>query len=385
MINIVDKTKCCGCGSCAQKCNTDAIRMIADEEGFLYPHIDINLCVGCDICDKVCPVQLADTSNIEMLNLAYAVRTKDEKVLQQSTSGGISYELARFVLNNNGIVVGACYNNDFSVVHKMIYSEDELHSIQGSKYVQSDIGTTYNETKELLDKGKTVLFTGTPCQIEGLLAYLGKQYENLITLDIICHGVPSPGLWGKYILENHFDTAEDIVFRDKTKGWETKPEFVVKWKDHEKRSSFYQTPYTFFFLENYSLRPICFCCPFKTGYKKSDLTCADLWGIDTLLANEEHDDKGWSLLLVHSPKGKNLLDNILKRVESRAISYDEAVANNLMMIRSVKDQEGRSDFFKEIQHTSFKKLYKKYKPKDPPVLAVKKKLYPLKMMIMGKK
>lgn len=383
MVTVVEKSKCCGCGACEQICPVNAIEMREDSEGFLYPDVINEICVGCNKCDTVCPVQKNNTLTNEVRK-AFAVRTKDIAVLNKSTSGGISYELAKSVIEKGGVVVGACFGINNVVEHRIITSLDELRKLQGSKYVQSRISDAFKETEKHLNQGKTVLFTGTSCQVEGLLAFLGKEYDNLITHDMICHGVPSPGLWSRYLKENHWETAESIVFRDKKRGWETKSEFVVSANKKVKRMSTYNNPYVFFFGQNYSLRPICFCCPFKNDNRKSDYTVADLWGISELLPAEMNDDRGWSLLLVHTAKGLEMLDAMAERINIKEIDYDSAVAQNMMMLRSVAPMEGRKQFFIDIKSNTINRLYKKYRPKDPPVLAIKKALYPIKAKLLGK-
>ncbi len=384
MIEIKDKSKCCGCSACANACPEKAIIMQYDCEGFLYPQVDTNSCIDCSLCDKVCPV-IAKREYGEQLKLAYAVKTTDEQARRKSTSGGVAYSLALYVLENGGVVFGVGYEDGMKVSHIMVDNKNELSRLQGSKYVQSDTKDTYKKVKELLNSGRVVLYTGSACQIEGLYAYLRKDYDNLITQDFICHGVPSPGLWDKYLKETGFDTATDIIFRDKNKGWETKSDFLVKKGEREVfRESFYKNPYSFFFAQNYSLRHICYECPFKNGYRRSDVTVADLWGIADILPNGSYDDKGTSLLIINSQKGKQLFENISDSIWAREISYSKAIENNMMALRSVNKPDTRSKFFDDINRYTFKKTYKMYKPKEPLTLTIKKKLYPIKQKLLGK-
>lgn len=383
MISVIKKNECCGCGSCKQICPVNAIEMKEDAEGFLYPEVSKDICIQCNKCEISCPI-ISKKLVENKVRIAFAARTKSNDVLRKSTSGGVSFELAKNIIKAGGAVVGACYGRGNVVEHRVITSLQELEQIQGSKYVQSSLLNTFKQVEVLLQNGKPVLYTGTTCQIEGLLAFLGKAYDNLFTQDLICHGVPSPGLWKKYLKENHWENAEAIVFRDKAKGWEIKSEFAVINGKKEIRMPFNKNPYYHFFGQNYSLRPICYECPFKNDNRKSDFTVADLWGIAELLPAEMNDDRGWSLLLVHTQKGLEMVKSISEQLNFKEIDYDKAVSKNMMMLLSVKPSEGRNRFFTDIKVHSFKRLYKKYKPKLPPILAIKTALYPIKEKLFGK-
>lgn len=384
MIKITDKEKCCGCSACKCACPKDAINMVYDEEGFLYPKVNEDKCIDCSLCDKACPI-ITKPDYDEQLKLAFAAKSLDEKALARSTSGGLAYELSKCVIESGGVVFGVCYDEKLKVVHQAVHTLEDLVKLQGSKYVQSDTNDTYKQAKEFLDQGKLVYYTGTPCQIEGLLSYLKKDYDNLITQDLICHGVPSPKLWGKYLDETGYTKADNIIFRDKKEGWESKAQFVVEKDGKEiKRESYYTNMFSYFFAQNHSLRPVCFACPFKTGNKKSDITVADLWGISQILKEGTFDDKGTSMALINSKKGLELFNKIKESIWTQEISYEKGVENNMMMLRSVNKFDGRQQFYSEIFNTTFKKAYKKYRKKDPVILAVKKKLYRLKMNLIGK-
>ena len=387
MLSLNRKENCCGCTACKSICPAQAISMDYDEEGFLYPKINADLCVDCNKCNNVCPIIHASENAEELLKSAYAARSTDEEVLASSTSGGLSYEIARHVIRQGGVVFGAVYGKGNVVEHKMIESIDELKAIQGSKYVQSDINQTFSQVKKLLSDDRMVLFTGTPCQIEGLLSFIGDN-GNLITQDIICHGVPSPLLWEKYLKETGYSTAESITFRGKDNGigWENRPIFVTKTRNRVTKEPFENNAFSYFFSQNYSLRSICYECPFKTGNKKADITCADLWGISEILHDYNQDDKGMSLVITNTPKGKELFDKLCesKTIIARPVSYDAAISHNMMMLRSVKKPERREEFFKDMSIMTFKKAYKKFRPKEPLILKIKKKLYPIKQAILGK-
>ncbi len=384
MINITDKEKCCGCAACKCICPKDAINMIYDEEGFLYPQVNMDDCINCDLCEKACPV-ITKSNYEEQIKLAYAVKSLDENVRSRSTSGGLAYELSKHIIENGGVVFGVCYDSDMNVIHKAVETIEDLEKLQGSKYVQSNTNDTFRHVKDLLVQGRLVYYTGTPCQIEGLLAYLQKDYDNLITQDFICHGVPAPKLWEKYLKETGYDKADNIVFRDKKDGWESNAQFVVKKDGKEiKREPYYINQFSYFFLQNHSLRPVCFACPFKTGHKKSDITVADLWGISEILEQGTFDDKGTSLALVNSKKGLDLFNEIKNNLWTLEVPYNKAIQQNMTFLRSANKCDERQQFYSEIYSTTFKKAYKKYRKKDPLVLAVKKKLYRVKTKLLGK-
>ncbi|MBO5852165.1 MAG: Coenzyme F420 hydrogenase/dehydrogenase, beta subunit C-terminal domain, partial [Clostridia bacterium] len=218
-MQIVDKSLCSGCSACLHICPKNSISMEPDKNGFLRPVIDETKCTNCGLCKKTCPV-LNKKEQQEKNVQAYAVINKDEGVRKDSSSGGVFTQIAKYVLSKNGVVFGALFDENFKVKHAYIESENDLIKLQKSKYVQSEIGVTYKEAKNFLDQGRFVLFTGTPCQIGGLQAYLKKPYDNLITQDFICHGVPSPKVWKKYIdKKKKVGNIKEVSFKDKRTGW----------------------------------------------------------------------------------------------------------------------------------------------------------------------
>ena len=220
MIEITEKSNCCGCTACANKCPRNAIKMVEDDKGFLYPYIDRKKCINCGLCDKVCPI--INKRKTENYPKAYAAINKDEKIRLNSSSGGIFSALANYILEEQGIIFGAAFSDDFLVKHIMIDNKDDLYKLRTSKYLQSSLGDIYKEVEKKLNEGKKVLFTGTSCQINGLYGYLNKIYENLYTQDIICHGVPSPKVWKNYLKyrqEKDLESPTKINFREKTIGW----------------------------------------------------------------------------------------------------------------------------------------------------------------------
>ncbi|MCR4900452.1 MAG: Coenzyme F420 hydrogenase/dehydrogenase, beta subunit C-terminal domain [Treponema sp.] len=393
MIIILEDNKlCCGCEVCYNVCPQKAIILKEDINGFVVPQINQLKCIDCKICKDACPVQkrLNGYSPINDLQLAYAFRNQYNNIVAHSTSGAASYTFAEHILKNNGVVFGVCWGNNFKVEHKAIIKLEDLHLIQGSKYVQSSINDCYKQAKEFLKNGQLVYFTGTPCQISGLKSYLKIDYSNLITQDCICHGVPSPGLWRKYLKDTYGSKLPDeIIFRKKKDeiGWEEGGNFAVRYGSRWKYEHYVQNLYFRLFMNNWLLRSSCFLCKFKTGKFESDITCADLWGINDLLPDIK-DDRGMSLVLIHTNKGNDLFKEIAKDNFIRSISYEIAIKNNGMAIQSVKTREQQKEFFHDMQTMDFHKAGYKYEPEDPLLLKIKKKLYPLKrnlMLLLGKR
>ncbi|MGM9661063.1 MAG: Coenzyme F420 hydrogenase/dehydrogenase, beta subunit C-terminal domain [Faecousia sp.] len=310
MITVSKKENCCGCGACAQACPRGCITMAADSEGFLYPQVDEAKCVHCDACNRVCPMEAHEKQAASVC--AYAAYTDDASLRQNSSSGGIFSVLAQWVLENQGVVFGAAFDEDFSVYHRVIQSPEELGILRGSKYLQSRTENTYSEVKQLLESGCMVLYTGVACQIAGLKRYLKKEYPLLFTADVLCHGVPSPLVWQNYLRHQealHNSSAESVNFRGKTFGWKQFSMEITFRSGETYCVPHGEDPFMNLFLENICLRPSCHSCRFKGFPRSSDLTLGDAWGIDGTMP-EMDDDHGTSLVLVNSKKGRELLDQI---------------------------------------------------------------------------
>ncbi len=360
MIQIHDKSKCSGCHACANICPKNCIRMIADEEGFLYPQVDETQCIQCGRCDRVCPI-LQERQTKDATVYAYAVVNKDETVRMQSSSGGVFTLIADDVISRGGVVFGAAFNGDFSVGHICVEDGASVVALRGSKYTQSVIGESYRQAKSYLDAGREVLFTGTPCQIGGLLAFLGKDYDNLITQDLICHGVPSPAIWQKYLDCRKKDNNEikSVSFRWKTKGWKNYRVFMSFDNGQTYEKTVNEDPMMQVFLKDLCLRPSCYDCAFKQKSRQADITLADFWGIEHV-ASHMDDDKGTSLVLVHSEKGKRAFERLQGRVDFETVGFEQAIAYNPSMVESVKMPKKRQEFMKEIQAENFEKTARKY-------------------------
>lgn len=311
-MNIGNKGRenCCGCTACANICPHDAIIMEADELGFIYPHINYEKCVDCGLCVKICQFGTDyQRENKWATPIVYAARLKDRDQLSRSQSGGAFYGLAMQVLKQNGVVYGAGFAEHFHVAHKRVETYKELEDLRGSKYVQSDMRDIFLQVKNDLKAGRSVLFSGTPCQVSGLQSYVGKKWQpHLYTVDIVCHGVPSPSVWDDYVNfldRRNGDRLASANFRDKLYGWQgAKETFHYKSGKSVTRKTYIDMDF-----RHLMHRPSCLICPYTNMNRCGDLTIGDFWGWDKI-STEFNDNKGVSLVLINSDKGHDLLDEV---------------------------------------------------------------------------
>ena len=354
---IVSHNKCTGCHACFSVCPVNAISMYRDYAGFLYPNINEKLCIDCNLCVRICPVNKIIRSDtiVTSLSKAFACININESIRYQSSSGGAFTALAEHVIENGGVVFGASFDLKFDVSHDYSETVEGLNKFRGSKYVESTIDLSFLKAKEFLQAEKSVLFSGTPCQIEGLLSFLGKGYDKLITVDLICHGVASPMIWQKYIRYRNKEygmTPEAISFRDKKIGWE---KFCLSFKypnEREYCSSMDKDLYMQLFLNNLCLRESCYRCKFKTIHRKSDITIADFWGIEQINP-ELYDNRGCSLVIVHSMKGERLIIEISNKADLVAVDLERAISNNKNAIKSARKPILRRFLVKYILYNNF--------------------------------
>lgn len=374
MIEINEKDKCCGCYACYNICPKNAIEMKSDEKGFKYPFVDKEKCINCGLCEKVCPI--INKVKIDNEPKAYACINKDDKVRSVSSSGGIFTLLAENILSKNGIIFGAAFDKDMMVKHFMIDKLEDLYKFRGSKYVQSQIGDTYKLAKKELDEGKFVLFTGTPCQIEGLKLYLMKDYDKLYTQDIICHGVPSPLVWEKYknnIEDREKDKIINFNFRNKENSWKSYDIDVKLNNDISIKEKASNNLYMKAFLKNICLRDSCYSCAFKSINRISDITLADYWGVQKLKPTFD-DDKGTSLVVVNSKKGEELFENIKNKIKYEESNIGEASKYNPSMIKASALPNNRETFFKDIYNMDIESAIKRNLPKEKLNVKIKRKI-----------
>jgi len=360
MVDIKEKNECCGCNACVQRCPESCITMREDNEGFPYPEVDREVCIDCGLCEKVCPVIHQGDKRKPLA--VYAVKHKDDKIRISSSSGGAFTALAESVIDEDGVVFGAKFDEDWSVFHDYTDTKEGLAAFRGSKYVQSRVGDSFKKAEYFLKAGRKVLFSGTPCQIAGLKLFLRKEYDNLLTVDFICHGVPSPGVWREYLKE---ETArqcggknsvlshpnikerdariESISFRDKRLGWK-KYSFALTLSvpngHGAKNTVLLSEPlnkniFLRGFLTNLYLRPSCHACPAKSFKSGSDITISDFWGGQSIIP-EWNDDKGISVMFLH------------KEIKS--------VGNNSLFLKKLETYKQRS-LFRSAKKTIRRKFY----------------------------
>lgn len=371
MIHIQDKHNCCGCAACVQACPKRCISFDEDEKGFRYPLVDECLCIDCGLCEKVCPV--INQEEVKKPLKVYAAQNPNEEVRLKSSSGGIFTMLAEAVIAEGGVVFGARFDDNWEVEHGYTETKEGLAAFRGSKYLQSRTENTYKQAKDFLKTGRKVLFSGTSCQIAGLKKFLRKEYDNLITIDVVCHGAPSPLVWRTYLDDfikrpkgavgknsvcsslNEVPVLTGISFRDKSTGWK-KFGFVLRGMSASKadkntvlssvsteekhdvllHETLDKNLFMQVFLKNLCLRPSCSACPAKSGKCGSDITLADYWGIWNHHP-ELDDDKGTSLVLINSIAGNDLYLRLhLRQIET---SYEEGFKGNSCIEHCVEENQ----------------------------------------------
>lgn len=362
MIKIVEKSKCTGCTACKSICPQKCIKMISDEEGFLYPKVDTNKCIGCDLCEKVCPV-LHVHENKKKQN-AYIFQHKDDDIRKQSTSGGAFTAIAEYILKQNGMVYGAMFDDKFKVIHNSVEKAQDLYKFRNSKYVQSEIGDCFIKIKNELDNGRYVCFSGTSCQIEGLKNFLNKEYEKLILVDVVCRAVPSPLVWQKYlnIKKKENSNIKDIRFRDKFYGYKYSNLVIFDKKNKVIHHQGIETDqYLRAFFSNICDRPSCYECVFKKQNRESDITIWDCFEVEKFDKNFD-DDKGTTRILIHTEKGKNVIEKLSRIHKVNEIDVKKATDNFLAMFQPVKKNSKREQFFKDLNTLDEETVFKKYFP-----------------------
>ena len=362
---ICETEKCTGCMACYNACHQNAISFQQNEEGFLYPVIDSSKCIDCGLCTKVCPVN--NPTKKQKPIKVYSGWSNDEETRINSSSGGAFTEIAKVILDRHGVVFGCALNEKLQAVHTWIDNIDDIKKIQGSKYVQSQINNSYKLAKEFLKQDRYVLFSGTPCQIAGLKNYLGKDYEKLITIDLICHGVPSPMIFEKYkeyIKEKyHFKNITKINFRCKKSSWIFYSMAIYghteKGKEKEYIGKYYNDAYIRGFLRDYFLRPNCHHCQYTSTNRVSDFTIADWWGYKkTSKEDKDFFTKGVSLIFANTGKSIKIIEIISMLLKERKL--EEAKSTNISLSHPFVESEKRITFWADMKKKAFLEIIEKY-------------------------
>lgn len=377
-IDTVNNNYCTGCRACEQLCPVNCIKMKENNEGFIYPEIDEHRCINCGKCKAKCP-QLNQNSRAEKQEV-FAVKARNIDDSQKSTSAGIAYILYRNTIENGGVVFGCMYNEELIPMQVKIEENDELYKLRGSKYVFSDTMKTYTEVKECLLDGRDVLYIGTPCQIAGLYAYLGKEYEKLLTADIVCHGVPSPKIFKKYI------EFLQIKYKKKVIGYEFRNKDRAIWGEYQTKIIFEDNsvkyvnadddPYYANFLKGTTYRESCYNCKYANYDRIGDITLADFWGIEKVNPSF-YSDQGVSLVTSNTKKGEMALKQIKESILISKQTKEEAKNKNKNLSEPTTRSPIRDDIYKDIDikapkefvrenlkvKNTLKKVIKKYVPR----------------------
>lgn len=359
MPELANKSQCTGCTACASVCPQQCIRMVEDVEGFTYPKIvNVASCISCGACERVCPV-LSQKEEKESLTRAFAALSKNDSLRMESSSGGVFSELSKIVLKSGGIIYGASYDKNGSVEHIGVDNMENLGKLRGAKYSQSSLKDSFSTIKSQLDSGINVLFSGTPCQVGGLKAFLKKDYNNLLCIDFVCHGVPSPLVWKKYVkyraqIDDNDNPPDYINLRNKESGW-TNYSYSVEFAYSKGKRYLQKNNEDLFmnlFINNYILRNSCSACHFKGYSRVSDITLGDFWGIWDI--NSEMDDnRGTSLVLIHSVKGEELFRVASGNIKSSQVTLEQASMMNPSLLQSSIPQPNRDKVLSEIIQNGF--------------------------------
>lgn len=376
MIDIKRKEECCGCNACGDICPRNAISFKTDEEGFWYPVIDNEKCIDCGMCDKVCPIKTKPQSRSNNVSRpkCFAAEHKSIEVVFNSTTGGMFSALAEGMYSQKGYVGGAIHNEDFSVSHFVSNSRSDLQQLRRSKDLQSNAEGFYKKVKSLLENGERVLVCGVPCQIAALQNYVGKNYDNLITVDLVCAGVNSPKVWRKYLDYIEEKNGSKIIWtenKSKEYGWNKLTQKFI----FENGEEYFDTDKTSLFTHGYIVshlycRPSCYECEFKGFPRIADITIGDFWGI-TKHSKNHNSNMGTNLVMINSSKGQRYFDKIKKRVNIEETPLEWALSGNPALTSSISRlSDKRAEFFEVLEAISFDELVKKYDPVQPSKLRI---------------
>ena len=357
-IDYGDGAHCCGCSACVSACPVSAIRMTEDANGFISPRIDESRCIDCGKCSKICDFIKAhpEQSNSEK---AFSLIIRDKDVLKKSTSGGAFSTFSNYIQNQSGYIVGSVFEDDFTLRHVITRDPDVCEKMRGSKYTQSDTQGVFEKVKGLLTAGSLVLFTGTPCQCGALKSFLGKEYDNLYVIDLLCHGVPNNRLFKDHIayLETVYKSKiKGYCFRDKKYGWNAYSNSVLL-QGGKSISKWINQVYYSFFVKNVSLRPSCYHCPYRSLYRQGDVTIADFWGYEKV-TGEKQNNTGISLVFANNKKGLDMIEQCGVVASVQEVNL-KRVQNSIHLNQVISKIDQRA-FWKTYQDGGYTALVKSY-------------------------
>lgn len=346
-------TNCCGCRACGQICPVTAIAFQSDTEGFIQPHIDSTICINCGKCLKICPIENPNVFD-QAQQIGYAAKITAKNHLAHSSSGGIFYALAKTTIDNGGFVCGCGTDHDFMPVHRMISDLKEIRNLQGSKYVQSDMNTIFTQTRERLEEGSSVLFSGTPCQIAGLRNFLGKDYPQLYCIDLICHGVPSRKLYAAYLEWLGKNRGGKVIrheFRNKQRHkWSLTMRADIEMHGGKVKKLIRMAsldPYYHNFLQGTTYRESCYKCPYAQPKRTGDLTIGDFWGVEKTHPHL-YDINGVSCVLINTNKGKLLWSKATPLISSEQVTIEAIIKFNGNLQYPTKRPALRDQIYKRL-------------------------------------
>lgn len=358
MINKVSTELCCGCAACYDSCPTGAIIFKHGDCGFLYPQVIEENCLSCGKCLSVCGAYLDGTPVDKSSVGLFAAKNKDDKVLQKSSSGGVFTTIAQSVLADGGVVISAELDRNLSLNHVVISDEKDLNRVRGSKYIQSNTQGIYKQTKKMLDLGTLTMFVGTPCQVRALKLFLKADYDNLISVDVICHGVPSQDFFDKYVSylsKKYRSCVKSVDFRNKNVGWKNFCVKIVLDNGKVIYENLENNLYMRLFLKNYSLRKSCYNCRANNYRSGSDITLGDFWNIEKI-DSEFSDDKGTSAVMINTSKGMEVFDKIKNNLKFKEQELEYLVKNNHVLERSVSLPPCKEQFAKNYKLQNIDKI-----------------------------
>lgn len=362
MIDIKDKSQCCGCWACYNACPRHCIEMKEDEEGFRYPHVDKDKCIDCGLCEKVCP--LLKPKMDDTLPESFVVQQKDTEVLRTSTSGGFFTAISKWAIEQGGVVFGAAFGEDMELRHSYAETLDGCKKFRGSKYVQSLIGDCYSQAKNFLAQGRVVVFSGTPCQISGLYHFLrGRKYDNLVTVDLVCRGTPSPLLLRKYLAyHSSLVGSKPVDYRSRDKYYGYNYSTATIWysdKEKEYHRGKDSDMMLRFYFNDLCSRPSCYQCHFKTINRVSDITIFDCW--DAPSVSSKFSSKGATNVFVHTQHGQEVFEQIKENFVWSSSNIDEIISRDGVMIKHfVTPNSKRTEFFKNLNALPLHSVERKY-------------------------